>query len=105
MNMHPVGRIIESSLYVDPLERSIEFYERIFGFPKLASDSRFCAFSVSGQQVLLLFRKGASLEPIHIPGGIIPPSDGDGSMHLAFTIDASDEDHWRNWLEQNGVAI
>jgi catechol 2,3-dioxygenase-like lactoylglutathione lyase family enzyme len=105
MNMPPVGRIVETSLYVDPLERSIEFYERVFGFPKLASDSRFCAFNVSGQQVLLLFRKGASLEPLHIPGGIIPPSGGDGSMHLAFTIQASDEDHWRSWLEQNHVAI
>jgi catechol 2,3-dioxygenase-like lactoylglutathione lyase family enzyme len=103
--MPPIGRVLETSLYVDPLERSIEFYERVFGFPKLASDARFCAFSVSGQQVLLLFRKGASLEPIRIPGGIIPPCDGSGSLHVAFTIAASDEDHWKNWLEQNGVAI
>src|ERR1700694_5584450 len=105
MTLPPVGRIVESSLYVDPLERSIEFYEQVFGFPKLASDSRFCAFSVSGQQVLLLFLKGASLEPIPTMGGVIPPSDGDGRLHLAFSIEAYDEDHWRNWLEQNGVAI
>jgi catechol 2,3-dioxygenase-like lactoylglutathione lyase family enzyme len=103
--MPPIGRVLETSLYVDPLERSIEFYERIFGFPRLASDARFCAFSVSGQQVLLLFRKGASTEPIHTPGGLIPPNDGGGSLHLAFTIAASDEEQWRKWLEQNGVAI
>lgn len=103
--MPPVGRLLETALYVDPLERSIEFYERVFGFPKLTSDRRLCAFSVSGQQVLLLFQKGVSQEPVQTPGGLIPPNDGDGHLHVAFTIDASDEGHWRNWLGQNGVAI
>lgn len=103
--MPRIGRVIETSLYVDELNRSIGFYERIFGFPTLVRDDRLCAFNVSGQQVLLLFRKGASNVPVSTPGGMIPPNGGDGSLHLAFTMDASDEAEWRTWLAQNGVDI
>ena len=89
--MPTVGRVLETSLYVDQLDRSIQFYERLFGFPKMVSDDRFCALNVSGQQVLLLFKKRATLEPMEFPGGILPPHDGDGQTHLAFTIAAEDE--------------
>lgn len=105
MGIPAVGRVLETALYVDPLARSIEFYERVFGFPKLASDARFCAFNVSGQQVLLLFQKDDSPEPVRTPGGLIPANNGDGQLHLAFTIQAADEDSWRDWLENNGIAI
>lgn len=105
MNVPSVGRVLETALYVDPLERAIEFYTRIFGFEVLASDARFCAFSVSGQQVLLLFLKGAARGPIATPGGLIPSNDGAGSLHVAFSIEASAEPQWRNWLEHHGVLI
>ena len=45
--MPTVGRVLETSLYVDQLDRSIQFYERVFGFPKMVSDDRFCALNVS----------------------------------------------------------
>jgi predicted enzyme related to lactoylglutathione lyase len=38
--MPTIGRVLETSLYVDRLDRAVEFYERIFGFPKLLSDDR-----------------------------------------------------------------
>ena len=103
--MPTVGRVLETSLYVEQLDRSIDFYQRIFGFEKLAGDDRFCAFNVSGQQVLLLFRKGASLAPMPMPGGVIPPHDGSGHLHLAFTIPAAAEDAWKQHLEAANVAI
>lgn len=103
--MPPAGRVIETSLYVDHLDRSAGFYERIFGFPTLVRDDRMCALNVGGHQVLLLFRKGASQEPKSTPGGTIPPNDGDGCLHLAFTMAASDEAEWLSWLSQNGVEI
>ncbi|MDQ2949403.1 MAG: VOC family protein [Acidobacteriota bacterium] len=103
--MPPVGSVLETCLNVDDVDRSMEFYQRIFGFPKLSSDHRFCALNVSGRQVLLLFRKGATAEPVTIPGGRIPGHGASGQMHLAFTIDATDEEHWRHWLAQNDVAI
>lgn len=103
--MPTVGRVLETCLYVDTVDRSIDFYQRIFGFEKLVADDRFCAFNVAGQQVLLLFRKGGTTEPISIPGGIIPPHDGSGTTHLAFTIAAVDEDAWTKHLASSGVPI
>lgn len=103
--MPTVGRVLETCLYVDSLDRSIDFYQQVFGFDKLVSDDRFCAFNVSGQQVLLLFRKGGTTAPMSIAGGVIPPHDGSGQLHLAFTIAIEDENTWTRHLASNGVAV
>ena len=103
--MPSVGRVLETSLYVAEVSRSLLFYQRIFGFEPMVSDDRFGALNVSGQQVLLLFRKGGTTEPITIPGGVIPPHDGSGTTHLAFTIAADDEESWTAHLQSAGVAL
>jgi len=103
--MPTVGRVLETSLYVDDVARSIEFYERLFAFEKLVADDRFCALNVRGEQVLLLFRKRATLEPMVMPGGILPPHDGDGQTHLAFSIAAEDEAEWTQLLANADVPI
>ena len=103
--MPALGRVLETSLYVDQLPRSVQFYQRIFGLEKLLADDRFCALNVSGQQVLLLFVKHGTTQPITIPGGVIPPHDGEGTTHLAFTIAAEDEAAWTDHLHAHGVAI
>jgi catechol 2,3-dioxygenase-like lactoylglutathione lyase family enzyme len=92
--MPALGGILESSLYVDDLERSAQFYETIFGFQRIDSGPRLCAMSVGGKQILLLFKKGASID-----------HDGDGQLHLAFSIAASELPVWEQWLTQHGVAI
>ena len=103
--MPPLGRVLETSLYVDDVARAADFYERLFGLEKLVCDDRFCALNVSGQQVLLLFRKHGTTEPITIPGGVIPPHDGDGTTHLAFTIPLESEVEWTRHLDALNVAI
>jgi len=103
--MPALGRVLETSLYVDNLPRSIGFYQSIFGFDQLMADDRFGALNVRSQQVLLLFRKHATTEPVVTPGGIIPPHDGDGQTHLAFTISLEDEKEWIDHLNAAGVAI
>ena len=103
--MPTVGRVLETSLYVDQLDRSILFYERLFRFPKLFSDQRFCALNVCDQQVLLLFLKGGTTEPVRMPGGVLPPHDGAGQMHLAFSIAAEDEEEWTRSLRDANVPI
>ena len=103
--MPPIGRVLETALYVDDVARSTDFYQSIFGFEKLVADDRFCGLNVSGQQVLLLFRKHGTTEPITIPGGVIPPHDGEGTTHLAFTIPLETETEWTRHLCTHGVAI
>ena len=74
--------ILESALYVADLERSKQFYRNVFEFEILAEDERLCALAVAGRQVLLLFRKGASLQPALLPGGTIRIGHSRGLGHL-----------------------
>ena len=98
--MHPKTEgLLESSLYVSDLRRSIEFYTRIFGF-RMISDfgERGCALEAGHRQVLLLFSKGGSL-------AITSPHDGDGELHVAFSIAASELEKWEAWLAANQIPI
>ena len=63
-----LDRVIETSLYVDDLDRAAKFYEQVLGLAALTSDKRFRAYDVGGQSVLLLFQRGATLETVHMPG-------------------------------------
>ena len=103
--MPAVSGVLETSLYVDDIARSQAFYQRLFGFAVLFADDRLCALNVANRQVLLLFRKGGTTEPILTPGGIIPPNDGDGQLHFAFAIAAAELPAWESWLAAQGVPI
>ncbi len=100
-----VTGVIETSLYVDDLERAARFYENLLGLRKLDGDDRFCVFSVADRQVLLLFKRGGTTQPVATPGGIIPPHDGSGHLHLAFSITASELPAWEKHLAAKGMAI
>jgi catechol 2,3-dioxygenase-like lactoylglutathione lyase family enzyme len=91
--------ILESSLYVEDVAASARFYETIFGF-RIISDfgERGCAMQAGEHQVLLLFKKGGSVS-------IQSPHDGDGELHLAFAISASELARWAAWLAENGIAV
>lgn len=100
-----VTGVIETSIYVDDLPRAVAFYQKLFAFPVLQQDHRFCAFDVGGRCVLLLFLRGASTEPMNLPGGTIAPHDGQGPLHLAFSIPADSEAAWETRLREAGVVI
>jgi catechol 2,3-dioxygenase-like lactoylglutathione lyase family enzyme len=97
--------VLETALYVGDLERSLQFYKETFQLEAIAGDDRFCALNVAGRQVLLLFRKGGTMAPVATPGGTIPPHDGDGHLHFAFSISASELRAWEEWLQEKGVHI
>ena len=98
-------RVIETCLYVDDLDRAARFYEQVLGLTALTSDSRFRAYDVGGQSVLLLFRRGATLETVRMPGGTIPPHDGHGPLHMAFAISADSLPQWEQKLRERGIDI
>jgi catechol 2,3-dioxygenase-like lactoylglutathione lyase family enzyme len=97
--------VLETGLYVDDVPRSARFYREVFGLETLVEDDRFCALSVAGRQLLLLFKKGGTTQPLTTPGGVIPPHDGSGHTHYAFAIPTSALAAWEERLRQHGVGI
>ena len=100
-----LGRVLETCLYADDLDRAARFYENVLGLPVMTADSRFRAYDVGGCSVLLIFRRGATLETVRMPGGTIPPHDGHGELHIAFAVTADELPDWEKRLAAHGVAI
>ncbi len=103
--MPTVNGVVETALYVDDLERAGQFYEEIFGFRPLLSDDRMRAYSIADKQVLLLFQKGGSTQPSPMHGGLIPPHDGQGNLHLAFAISPEELAAWEAHLQVKGIEL
>jgi catechol 2,3-dioxygenase-like lactoylglutathione lyase family enzyme len=97
--------VLETALYVEAFERACPFYELVLGLNSIYRDQRLCAYDVGHRGVLLLFLRGHSLDTVHLPGGTIPPHDGDGPVHVAFSIAAEDRERWETRLRDAGVAI
>ena len=99
-------RIVETCLYTADVDQAAEWYRSIFGFPIIfRQENRLGALQVAPDQVLLLFREGASLQPTALPGGIIPPHDGSGPVHLAFAMQTAEAEQWEMHLAAHGIAI
>ena len=103
--MPKLSGVIETAVYVDDLDRARAFYQDVLGLAAMTADARFVAFDVGGHNVLLLFRRGSTLEPVHLPGGTIPPHDGSGPLHVAFAVAADELPAWEKRLGEHDVAI
>ena len=97
--------VLETVLYVDAFERACPFYELVLGLNSIYRDQRLCAYDVGARGVLLLFLRGQSLQTVKLPGGTIPPHDGSGPVHIAFSIAADELPAWETQLAKAGVAI
>ena len=101
----PIQRLLEFGIYVEDVARAVDFYERVFGLPVLIKNERIGALDVEGHQVLLLFKVGASSEPIETEWGVLPGHDGEGTTHFAFAIKAEDLRLWEDWLVEQNVRV
>jgi catechol 2,3-dioxygenase-like lactoylglutathione lyase family enzyme len=97
--------VLETSLYVDTFERACPFYEQVLGLNSIYRDARLCAYDVGGRGVLLLFLRGHSLDTVRLPGGTIPPHDGNGPVHIAFSVARDALKDWEQRLAEAGVTI
>lgn len=98
--------VLETALVVEDVARAVLFYHDLFGFEVLLESERLCSTNVKPGQVLLLFRRGGSLDHVQIPGGIIPGGmDAQGRGHMAFAIAPENLNLWQQWLAQHSVAI
>jgi catechol 2,3-dioxygenase-like lactoylglutathione lyase family enzyme len=102
----PLTGVLETALYVADLARAEAFYARLLGARTLlAEEDRLRALDVAGRQVLLLFRTGASDRDNPVPGGVVPPHDARGRMHVCFAIPTDALGAWERHLAALGVAV
>ncbi|HLZ10017.1 MAG TPA: VOC family protein [Chloroflexota bacterium] len=103
--MPTVAGILESSLYVEDMGRSVAFYQAVFDFPIVLSATRLTTLKVSDRDVLILFKRGGSINSATAGEPMISGHDAIGEIHLAFAITAADLDTWRTRLSRHGIAI
>lgn len=86
-----IAGVVETSLDVADMSRSVKFYAEILGFEPLDADERLTAIGVAGHQVLLLCKKGASKD-------WKVPHDGEGQLHVAFARARDQLESWESRL-------
>jgi catechol 2,3-dioxygenase-like lactoylglutathione lyase family enzyme len=97
--------IIETALDVEDLSVAVEFYHGLLGLEIIDGSDRFCALNVAGRNILLLFERDTSPQPVDTPGGRIPTHGSRGSIHLAFSLEPHELPQWEHFLAAKGVAI
>lgn len=102
----PLTGVLETALYVADLDRAAAFYTTLLGSRQLLEEpGRMRALDVAGRQVLLLFLIGASERQNPVPGGLVPPHDARGHIHVCFAIPADALDAWETHLARCGLEI
>ena len=97
--------MLETALYVEDLARASRFYEDALGLKRIFADDRLAAYEAGPASVLLLFRRGTTLETVTMPGGTIPPHDGRGPVHIAFAVSRGALAAWERHLGVLGIPV
>ena len=97
--MLTISGIIETAIYVEDMQRSVEFYQRVCRFPTLFASERITALRVAPGQVLLIAKRGASAKPFPVP------HDARGPQHVAFGVPPDQLGAWRERLQGHGIDI
>ena len=105
MNAPPIRRVLETALYVDDMARAVAFWRDVMGLRIMGGNDRLTPIDAGAGSVLLLFRRGATLDGVAWPDGFIPPHDGTGPAHVAFAIDEDAYDAWRTRFAALGMAV
>ncbi|WP_245195504.1 VOC family protein [Aureimonas populi] len=82
-----------------------DFYRNVLGLKPIFSESRMAVYELGPASVLILFVKGATLEPVETPGGTIPPHDAGGAIHVAFAVAEESLPKWRARFDQFAITV
>ncbi|MEE2953525.1 Catechol 2,3-dioxygenase [Fulvimarina manganoxydans] len=100
-----IGGLLETCLYTTDLGRARGFYRRLLDIDPVVDEERICVFRLPDASALILFRQGGTLEPVKLPGGVIPPHDGRGPIHFALAIADDAVDWWRQRLRDLEIGV
>jgi catechol 2,3-dioxygenase-like lactoylglutathione lyase family enzyme len=100
--MGSIRGVLESVLYAQDLDRTVDFYVEVLGLG-IASDFRpvSVALRVAPEAVFLIFNADLAAEP----GRPVPSHGAHGPGHVALLIEPGDHDEWLGRLGNAGVAI
>lgn len=92
--------MLETVLYFSDQNRAERFYRDVLGMRPIGRKEGRHSFFRAGDAVFLLFHA----ETANAPGD--PLAHGaTGSGHTCFTVDPTEYDRWKDYLEGRGVAI
>ena len=98
-------RVVETALYFDDLPAAAAFYRDVLGLRTMNEGPRLVALDAGGGTVLLLFKRGATVDGFRWADGNIPPHDGAGPAHVAFGVAADELDVWERRLTALGIEL
>lgn len=103
--MIPSG-ILETALYVDDLDKAVEFYGGVLGLQLLGRLENRHAFFRCGDGVLLLFNPEETEKPLGPDARLpVPPHGARGPGHMCFRGTADDLVKMKAHLEARGVEV
>ncbi len=104
-NMPKLDGILETALYTGDMAAARRFYEDVMELKPIFADERLCAYGVADRDVLLLFKRGTTMETVTMPGGTIPGHDGSGPLHVAFAVGRDELSEWEQRLASRQIEI
>ena len=99
-NSLTIGRILETSLYVDDLTQAEIFYQNVLGLKLFAKETGRHLFFKCGDQMLLIFNPVKTLQETEVA-----PHGARGAGHVAFAVPVAELDSWVTHLQKHSVAI
>jgi catechol 2,3-dioxygenase-like lactoylglutathione lyase family enzyme len=94
-------QILETCLYVDDLDVAADFYQRVLGLEKESRVEGRHIFFRCGDAMFLVFNSKQTQQA----DGIVPTHGALGPGHVAFAVERSELDHWREQLAAQHVPL
>jgi len=96
-----LGQLSEAALYTSDLDGAKRFYHDVLGLEIISRmESRGISFRC-GETVLLIFDPGRT----RLPDAGVPTHGASGEGHIAFVVEESELNLWRERLTGFGIAI
>lgn len=95
-----IEHVLETAVYAEDLAAAEAFYARVLGLDVIGRAAGRHVFFRVGDGVFLVFNPAAT-----IAGGELPPHGAAGPGHVAFVLEPTLVDAWRERLDDAGVAI
>lgn len=95
-----ITQIKETSLYVQDLERTENFYREKLNFEIIAREEGRHVFFRAGSSVLLCFLAGATNKDDKLPA-----HHAEGNIHIAFEVPRADYEAEKKQLQLQGITI